>query len=130
MEFENKIYNLETMQEYEDEYDRNIDIFEEEFDDFEDILFENLGNQVGEKIEYDIEPYPMDELDNILFLQIKMMNYLINRWSKTYSEFLELDEKYSVLWYIRIGYESFHLMGEERIARELEKFIVEQGGEV
>lgn len=69
-------------------------------------------------------------MEQSINLQVDMMYYLIKRWDKTFSEFFEMDEKYSILRLLRIGYEPFHLTGEEGIALEVENHIKECGGAI
>jgi hypothetical protein len=52
----------------------------------------------------------------------------MNRWNKTPEEFVELDEKYNILWYVRLSYEPFHLTGDEGIAEYIEEFVRNKGG--
>ena len=66
--------------------------------------------------------------DSIVYLQVTMSSYLINRWRITPQKFVEMDKKYNLLWYIRLCYEPFHLIGDEGIAEEIERFIKDQGG--
>jgi len=65
-----------------------------------------------------------------IFLQVDMMYYLIKRWGISLNEFLDLDERYNILRLLRLGYEPFHLTGDEGIALEVEKHIKECGGRV
>jgi hypothetical protein len=58
-------------------------------------------------------------------LQVSMMYYLMNRWNKSIDEFLEMDKRFNILWLLRIGYERFHLTGDEGIAIEIEEHIQE-----
>jgi len=66
--------------------------------------------------------------ERIIFLQVDMMDYLMQRWGTNTDAFLALDEKYKILRFLRIGYEPFHLTGDEGIAEEVENYISEQGG--
>ncbi|MBZ9634172.1 DUF3791 domain-containing protein [Clostridium sp. FP1] len=59
-----------------------------------------------------------------------MSSYLITRWRITPKTFIEKDEKYNILRYIRLCYEPFHLTGEEGIAEDIEEFIRERGGDI
>ena len=68
--------------------------------------------------------------DRIIHMQVTMSSYPIKKWKITPEKFVELDKKYKILWYIRLCYEPFHLTGDEGIAEEIEKFIVDQGGTV
>jgi len=64
------------------------------------------------------------------YLMICMADYLMHRWKKTLQEFLHLDSLYGILGYLILGYESFHLTGDEGIAEEVEEFIRLQGGTI
>jgi hypothetical protein len=66
--------------------------------------------------------------ERAVYMQVNMMYYLIKRWGKTFEEFFELDAKYGILHFLRIGYEPFHLTGDEGIAMEVESYIKERGG--
>jgi len=72
----------------------------------------------------------MDVIDKKILLQVDIMYYLIKRWKKTFEEFFELDARYGILRLLRIGYEPFHLTGDEGIALEIEKHIMECGGSI
>jgi len=62
------------------------------------------------------------------FLMVNMFFYLIKRWRISTERFLELDLKYNIMRLLRIGYEMYHLTGEEGIAEDIEEYIREQGG--
>ena len=64
------------------------------------------------------------------FLMVKMFFYLTKRWSISTEQFLELDEQYGIMRLLRIGYEAYHLTGEEGIAEDVEEYIREQGGSI
>ena len=64
------------------------------------------------------------------FLMVNMFFYLIKRWNISTERFLELDSKYSIMRLLRIGYEIYHLTGEEGIAEEVEEYLREQGGSI
>lgn len=66
--------------------------------------------------------------DRIVDMQVSISELLMRRWNKAPKEFVEMDEKYKILWYTRLNYEPFHLTGDEGIAEEIEKFVQEQGG--
>ena len=63
-----------------------------------------------------------------IYLMVSTMSFLKKRWGITDIEFLELDKKYGILRCLRVGYDSFHLTGDEGIALKVEDFIKEQGG--
>ena len=66
--------------------------------------------------------------DNIVFMQINIAIQLMEKWSVTPSQFVELDLRYGVLDYIRLYYEPFHLTGDIGIIEEIEIYIERQGG--
>ena len=66
--------------------------------------------------------------DKIIDMQVRIAELLMEKWSKTPQEFIELDKKYSILEYIRVGYEPFHLTGDKGIVAEVEAFVTQQGG--
>ena len=67
--------------------------------------------------------------DDVLYFQISMAEYLMERWGKTTDEFIKLDSKYEILKFLKIGYDSFDLIGDEEVAVEIEDYIKLQGGE-
>jgi len=62
------------------------------------------------------------------YLMVCMADFLMLRWQKTVHEFLYLDSLYGILDYLLLGYEPFHLTGDEGIAEDVEEFIRMQGG--
>lgn len=68
--------------------------------------------------------------ERINALQVDMTLYLMKRWGIDQYKFIELDDAYDILGFIRTGYEPFHLMGDEGIAEEVESYIREKGGAV
>lgn len=66
--------------------------------------------------------------DSIIDMQVGISTLLMKKWKKTPKEFIELDEKYQILWYIRICYDNFHLTGDDGIVEEIEEFITNKGG--
>ena len=49
---------------------------------------------------------------------------------KSFNEFFEMNKKFGILRLLRIGYEPFHLTGEEGIALEVESHIRKCGGKI
>ena len=64
------------------------------------------------------------------FLMVNMYFYLIRRWGIDTERFLILDEQYNIMHLLRIGYEIYHLTGEEGIAIDIEEYISQQGGSI
>ena len=61
---------------------------------------------------------------------VNMFFYLTKRWGISTEQFLDLDEQYGIMRLLRIGYETYHLTGEEGIAEDVEEYVKEQGGSV
>lgn len=72
----------------------------------------------------------MDHQDHVLYLMVSKSLYLMNRWDIDSENFLVLNERYSILEFLKAGYESFHLTGDEGIALDVEQFIQDQGGTI
>lgn len=66
--------------------------------------------------------------ERIHSMQVDMTLYLMKRWKIDQFKFIELDDAYDILGFIRLRYEPFHLMGDEGIAEEVEAYIREKGG--
>ncbi|MCL2322197.1 MAG: DUF3791 domain-containing protein [Oscillospiraceae bacterium] len=65
-------------------------------------------------------------LDQILYMQVEMANLYMERHNLSPDEFLERDEKYNILEFIKEGYEPFHLTGNEGILMEIQDYIETQ----
>ena len=68
--------------------------------------------------------------DRETFLMVNMFFFLIDRWKVSVERFLELDEKHNIMRLLLIGYETYHLTGEEGIAQDIEEYIADQGGTI
>ena len=64
------------------------------------------------------------------YLMISVSDYLMHRWNVSLADFLHLDKLYGILDYLELGYEPFHVTGNEGIAEEVEDFIRMQGGDI
>jgi hypothetical protein len=62
-------------------------------------------------------------LDPVLFMQAEIANLYCRREKLSPSEFLELDKKYGILDFIALGYEPFHLTGNEGILDEIRSLV-------
>ena len=62
-------------------------------------------------------------LDTVIYMQVEISNQYMRKYNITLDEFLDLDEKYDLLEFIREGYEPFHLMGNEGILLEINEYI-------
>jgi len=64
-----------------------------------------------------------DHHDDVLWFQISTAQQLPVVMGITMNEFLELDERYNFLSFLRIGYEWFHLTGIKGIALALQRLM-------
>jgi hypothetical protein len=62
------------------------------------------------------------ETDPVLFMQTQIARLYRRRHNISIREFLELDRKFNILGYIELGYEPFHLTGEEGILNEIDEY--------
>jgi hypothetical protein len=65
-------------------------------------------------------------IDNELYLQVRIAHKYMKKHNLTAEEFLEHDRKYDILYFLEIGYEPFHLTGDEGILNELDAIVEEQ----
>jgi hypothetical protein len=66
------------------------------------------------------------ETNPILFLQAQMARLFRERHHMSIEEFNDLNRKINILQFIEIGYEPFHLTGEEGILDEIDDFYYKQ----
>ena len=64
--------------------------------------------------------------NNIAFLQAGIALKFMKRHRLTPLQFVEMDKEYRILHFLEIGYEPFHLTGDEGILDELDEIIEEQ----
>jgi len=62
-------------------------------------------------------------IDPVAYLQISISRMFMKRHSLTPEEFLNINEKKDILGFLRLGYEPFHLTGEEGVLEELDEYI-------
>jgi hypothetical protein len=65
-------------------------------------------------------------LNHVLFLQTRMENLYMKRHNLTPEQFLEQDREHGILRLLEIGYELFHLTGDEGILDELDEIVAER----
>ncbi|MDR1622306.1 MAG: DUF3791 domain-containing protein [Synergistaceae bacterium] len=68
----------------------------------------------------------MRPFNNIAYLQAGIALRFMRRHNLTPLQFVELDKKYRLLHFLEIGYELFHLMGDEAVLDELDEIVEEQ----
>jgi hypothetical protein len=62
------------------------------------------------------------ETDPVLFMQAQMSRLFRKRHNMSIDDFNKLERKTGLLDFIEIGYEPFHLTGEEGVLDELDDF--------
>ena len=62
-------------------------------------------------------------INPVAFLQISISRLFMERHNLSPIEFLALNEKKDILGFLRLGYEPFHLTGDEGILEELNAYI-------
>ncbi|MDR0382056.1 MAG: DUF3791 domain-containing protein [Oscillospiraceae bacterium] len=69
---------------------------------------------------------PRVNLDNVLYLQVRIAHKYMKRHNISIEQFRQRDEAYDILGLLEIGYEPFHLTGDEGVLDEIDKIIAEQ----
>ena len=62
-------------------------------------------------------------IDPVIFLQIHISRLFMERHNLSPQEFLSLNEEKDILGFLRMGYEPFHLTGDEGILDELDIYV-------
>ena len=62
-------------------------------------------------------------IDPVAFLQISISRLFMERHNLSPTEFLALNERKDILGFLRLGYEPFHLTGDEGILDELDEYV-------
>ena len=62
-------------------------------------------------------------IDPVVFLQAHFCILFMERHKLLPQEFLELQKEKDVLKFLRTGYESFHLTGDEGVLEELDAYV-------
>ena len=62
-------------------------------------------------------------IDPVIFLQIHIARLYMERHGLSPEEFLALHGQKDILGFLRLGYEPFHLTGDEGILEELDAYI-------
>jgi hypothetical protein len=60
---------------------------------------------------------------SVLYLQVSIAKLYMKKHCMSVKEFLELDEKFDILGFLKIGYEPFHLTGDMGVLNEVEEYI-------
>ena len=64
--------------------------------------------------------------NNVAYLQAGIALQFMRRHHLTPLQFVEMDKKYRLLHFLEIGYEPFHLTGDEGVLDELDEIVEEQ----
>ena len=62
-------------------------------------------------------------IDPVIFLQVHISRLYMERHGLSPEEFLALHEQKDILGFLRLGYEPFHLTGDEGILEELDAYL-------
>ena len=62
-------------------------------------------------------------IDPVAFLQAHISRLFMERHEMSVKDFLVLDAKIDILGFLRLGYEPFHLTGDEGILDELDAYV-------
>ena len=62
-------------------------------------------------------------VDPVAFLQAHISRMFMERHGLTPEAFLFLDERKDILGFLRLGYEPFHLTGDEGVLEELDAYV-------
>jgi hypothetical protein len=62
-------------------------------------------------------------LDPVVYLQAHFVRAFMKRHNLTPQEFLTLNKKKDIIGFLRIGYEPFHLTGDEGVLEELDNYL-------
>jgi hypothetical protein len=62
-------------------------------------------------------------IDPVAFLQIHISRLFMERHNLTPKAFLALDREKDILKFLRLGYEPFHLTGDEGVLEELDAYV-------
>ena len=62
-------------------------------------------------------------IDPVVFLQIHIVRLFLERHKLSMEDFLALDQHKDIIGFLRLGYEPFHLTGDEGILEELDAYV-------
>jgi hypothetical protein len=62
-------------------------------------------------------------IDPITFLQVHISRLFMERHNLSPESFLAIDKQKDILGFLRLGYEPFHLIGDEGILEELDAYV-------
>ena len=62
-------------------------------------------------------------INPVAYLQIHVSRLFMERHGLNVLEFLDIDERIDILGFLRLGYETFHLTGDDGILEELDAYV-------
>ena len=62
-------------------------------------------------------------IDPVAFMQIHISRLFMERHGLSPKDFLTLDARKDILGFLRLGYEPFHLTGDDGILEELDAYV-------
>jgi len=67
-------------------------------------------------------------IDPVVFLQIHISRLFMERHNLSPEDFLALDKQKDIIGFLRMGYEPFHMTGDEGILDELDAYVYDNLG--
>ena len=64
--------------------------------------------------------------NDVAYFQVGIARKYMRRHKLTPLQFVEIDKQYQILHFLEIGYEPFHLTGDEGVLDELDGIVAEQ----
>jgi len=68
----------------------------------------------------------MPRFNDVAYYQVGIARKYMRRHNLTNLQFVEMDKQYHILHFLEIGYESFHLTGDEGVLDNLDEIVSEQ----
>ena len=68
----------------------------------------------------------MRKFNDVAYYQAGIARKYMRRHNLTSLQFVEKDKKYNILHFLEIGYEPFHLTGDEGVLDEIDEIVAEQ----
>ena len=62
-------------------------------------------------------------IDPVVYLQAHFCILFMKRHNLHPHDFIELNESKNIIGFLRLGYEAFHLTGDEGVLEELDSFV-------
>lgn len=69
----------------------------------------------------------MDESQQILFMQIRILRMMAEKYSLSLKQVAEIFGQYDVLTFIREGFGVFHVEGDEAVFEEVKSYLQAKG---